>query len=124
PYPGATPEQVEQEIAIPAEGEFRTIAHIDQIRSNSDSDGCFIGMRFEQDADMSVATAEVRDRIERLKLALPDDVDQVMLRRFNSNSIPVLALALFWDGDEEELSHLARTILQPRLTRIDGVAEV
>ena len=124
PYPGATPEQVEQEIAIPAEGEFRTIAHVDRITSNSDSDGCFIGMRFESDADMSTATAEVRDRIERLKLALPDDVDRVFLRRFNSNSIPILALALFWDGDEEELAHYARTILQPRLSRIDGVAEV
>ncbi len=124
PYPGATPEQVEQEIAIPAEGEFRTIAHVDRITSESDSDGCFIGMRFETDADMSTATAEVRDRIERLKLALPDDVDQVFLRRFNSNSIPIMAFALFWDGDEEELAHLARTVLQPRLTRVDGVAEV
>jgi hydrophobic/amphiphilic exporter-1 (mainly G- bacteria), HAE1 family len=124
PYPGATPEQVEQEIAIPAEGEFRTISNMDRITSTSDSDGCFIGMRFKWDADMSNATAEVRDRIERLKLALPDGVDQLYLRRFNANSIPIMAFALFWDKDEEDLAHYARTILQPRLTRIDGVAEV
>ena len=35
PYPGATPEQVEREVAIPTEGEFRTIPDLDRIFSRS-----------------------------------------------------------------------------------------
>lgn len=124
PYPGATPEQVEREIAIPAEGEFRTISGMKRISSSSTGDGCRVNMRFESDTNMATASAEVRDRIERLKLSFPKDVDRVMLYRHNSSSIPVMAFGLFRAGDESEFIHLVRTVIQPRLSRVDGVAEV
>ena len=58
PYPGATPEQVEKEVAIPAEGEFRTIPHIKTISSSSDSNGCYVSMLFNWGTDMGQASAE------------------------------------------------------------------
>lgn len=124
PYPGATPEQVEREVAVPAEGEFRTISGMKRIASSSNSDGCRINMRFENNTNMANASAEVRDRIERLKLTLPKDVDRIMLFRHNSNSIPIMAFGLFRAGDESEFIHLVRTAIQPRLSRVEGVAEV
>ena len=123
-YPGATPQQVEEEVTIPAEGEFRTIPGIDYIRTISDSDGAFLHMRFNLDTDMTTATAEVRDRIERLKLELPSDIDKILLERFSSRSLPVVALALLAEEDEEQLVHRVRTVLEPRLRRIDGIADV
>ncbi len=124
PYPGATPEQVVNEIAIPAEGQFRTISRMERITSTSDSNGCDIRMQFDWGTDMSAATAEVRDRMERLKLALPQDVERMHLRHFSSDSMPVLALGLYREGDDEEFAHLVRRILQPQIMRIDGVANV
>jgi len=124
PYPGATPEQVEKEVAIPAEGEFRTIPGLKRIFSYSDSDGCRVNMRFESDVNMATASAEVRDRVERLKLSLPKDVDRVFIFRHSSNSIPIMAFGVFRAGNEEEFVHLIRTVMEPRLARLDGVAEV
>ena len=124
PYPGATPEQVEREIAIPAEGLFRTISNIDRISTTSTSDGCRINMRFNSGTDMGAASAEIRDRIERLKLVLPEEIDRIFLYRHSSNAIPVMALGLFRAGNEAEFAHLVRTVAQPRLARIEGVAEV
>ncbi len=124
PYPGATPEQVENEVAIPAEGEFRTIPHVRSISTTSNSEGCYVRLNFDWDTNMANATADVRDRIERLKLSLPSGVDQVLLRRFSAGSLPVLVFSLYREGDDEELAHLARTVVQPRLLRIDGVADV
>jgi HAE1 family hydrophobic/amphiphilic exporter-1 len=124
PYQGATPEQVEKEIAVPAEGEFRTIPGLKRISSTSNSDGCRLNMRFESGVDMATASAEVRDRVERLKLSLPKEVDRVLIFRHNSNSIPIMAVGLFRAGDDEEFVHLVRTIVQPRLSRLDGVAEL
>ena len=43
PYPGATPAQTEQEIAIPAEGEFQTLRGLREMFTHSDSNGCWIG---------------------------------------------------------------------------------
>lgn len=124
PYPGATPEQVEREIAIPAEGEFRTIPGLKRINSRSSSDGCHVGMRFEDGVNMSTASAEVRDRMERLKLQLPQGVDRMFLTRHNVNSLPIMVFGLFRGGDEAEFIHLVRTVAEPRLSRLDGVAEV
>jgi len=124
PYAGATPEQVEKEIAIPAEGEFGTVPQVRRISTTSDTGGCRVGMQFESNTDMSVASAEVRDRIERLKLVLPHEVERVMIYRHSSNSMPVMALGLFRAGEERDTSHLIRTVIQPRLARLDGVAEV
>lgn len=124
PYPGATPEQVEKEISIPAEGEFRTIPQINRISTTSDSGGCRIGMRFESTANMSAASAEIRDRIERLKLVLPQEVEHIGIYRHSSSSMPIMVFGLFRAGENRDTSHLIRTIVQPRLARIDGVAEV
>ena len=124
PYQGATPEQIEKEVAIPAEGEFLTIPKITSMRSYSHSDGCFVFMRFEWGTDMSAATAEVRDRIERLRLRLPEAVDRLQLRRYGQEEWSVIFLGLFGGKDEETLALLARKHIQPRLARIDGVAEV
>ncbi len=124
PYPNATPEQVEAEIAIPAEGEFRTVSSLKRISTTSDSDGCSVRLQFETGADMSLASSEVRDRIERLRLKLPSGIDDVFLFRFSSQSLPILLIGLGRAGDDEELAHRVRTLLQPRLLRVNGVAEV
>lgn len=124
PYPGATPEQVENEVAIPAEGEFRTITQLKRISTTSDNEGCFIRMSFDFAADMDLASAEVRDRMERLKLRLPDGVDRLYLHRWSSDSFPIVFFSISSDRNYEDLSNIARTIMKPRLTRIDGVADV
>lgn len=124
PYPGATPEQVEKEIAIPTEGEFRTIPDLKRIVTRSDDSGCRVVMLFNNGTDMSSAAAEVRDRIERLKLVLPDEVERIMLFKHNSNTLPVMGFLLHRGGDEEQFVHLIRTVIKPRIERLDGVAEV
>jgi len=124
PYPNASPEQVEKEVAIPAEQEFRTIPGVRRIYSSSDSGGCYMMLRFEWHTDMSAATADVRDRLERLKLKLPKDVDKVYLRKYSTQDWDVMRLALFREHNQEELGRLARTMVRSRLMRVPGVAEV
>ncbi|MDX9972783.1 MAG: efflux RND transporter permease subunit [FCB group bacterium] len=124
PYPNATPAEVEKEIAIPAEGEFRTVSDLKRITTESNENGCFVRLRFEWESDLALASSEVRDRMERLKLKLPTDVDRMILQRYSSNTMPIMAFALYREGDEEELVHRVRTLLRPRLLRIEGVADV
>lgn len=124
PYPGASPEQVEQEVAIPAEGVFKTVTGLQRITTNSNSGGCYIWMEFLWDVEMGVASAEVRDRMERLKLVLPQEIEHLFLRRFSFEEIPILRFALFREERSDDLAQFARTKLRNRLLRLDGVAEV
>ena len=123
-YPGATPAQVEQEVAILAEGEFRTLRNLKNLYSYSNDGGCFIHFQFEFGTNMAEAQAEVRDRIERLRLELPPEADRVYMRYFDSDSMPIMEMGIYRDGDFADFAHLARTVLVPQLQRIDGVAEV
>jgi HAE1 family hydrophobic/amphiphilic exporter-1 len=124
PYPGATPEQVEQEIAIPAEGEFRTVSQLERIVTISNSGGAMVRLVFDFDADMGLAASEMRDRMERLKLVLPAGVDRMFLLRFSMDMLPVMYLSLASDLPADELAHLAESTIKARLQRLDGVADV
>ena len=124
PYPGAVPEQVEQQISVPVEGEFRTIPGLTRIETNSHSNGCTVELIFGVDTNMAVITGEIRDRIERLKLILPKEVDRVQMKRFSIDSVPVMVVGMFNPGDREEFAHLVRKVAEPRLRRLPGVARV
>jgi hydrophobic/amphiphilic exporter-1 (mainly G- bacteria), HAE1 family len=124
PYPGAGPAQVEQQIAIPVEGEFRTIPGLSRIETISGSNNCKVAMLFSLDTQMSTVTGEIRDRIERLKLELPAEVDRVVMQRFNVDSFPIMVIGMFSRGDREEFAHYVRTVAEPRLRRLEGVANI
>ena len=124
PYPGAAPQQVENEVAVPAEGEFMTLPGMERISTHSYGGSCRVVMRFAWETNMLRATGELRDRIERLKLKLPPEVERVFIRRYQADDMPILRVALFREENQDALAHAARTILQNRLLRIPGVAEV
>lgn len=124
PYVGATPAQVEQEIAIPAEGEFRTLPNLRQMYSNSSGDGCFVSLEFEMGTPMDTALAEVRDRMERLRLVLPDEIDHIWMRHFKLESLPVMQFVLSSDENYDDFAVRVDSEYLPRLQRIDGVAEI
>jgi HAE1 family hydrophobic/amphiphilic exporter-1 len=81
-------------------------------------------MLFDLDTDMTEATAAIRDKMERLKLVLPEEADKMQLQRFSSRSIPVVAFGVFQEGNEESFIHTVRTFIEPRILRQDGVANV
>ena len=125
PYPGAAPAQVEAEVAIPVEGELKTLQELQRITTYSRGGSCSVSMRFNWDTDMSLASAELRDRIERLKLVLPQEVEHVFIRRYGtSEAFPIIRFALFRDYEQDALARTARTVLKNRLLRVNGVAEV
>ena len=115
PYAGASPEQVEREVAVPAEGEFRKIRGLKRIYTRSDSGGCYALLSFDWKRNMAAALSETRDQIDRLKLKLPAEVNRFFLRRYRHGpeGLPILSFALFSSTDSQELAHWGRTQLKP-----------
>ncbi len=84
-FSGATPQEVEQQIARPMEEVLRTVKGIDRIRSYSGTWGASFPLRFKQDADMELAYNQLMDRLERLKPELPDEArDNVRVWKRNA----------------------------------------
>src|SRR5262245_18443170 len=68
---------------------------------------------------------DMRTRIDRVRGRLPKDADPPTIFKFDSNSMPIMGLAVECDGyDSVTLRELAENVLSPRLERVPGVESV
>jgi HAE1 family hydrophobic/amphiphilic exporter-1 len=125
PYPGAGPKEVEDQITRLVEEELRTIPGITEIFSVSSEGYSNINVSFGAEADMDMAYAEVRDRIERVRGMLPPEMDRYRIRRWNSNTdMPVMWIGVQYDADAADPFGPIERIAVPRIEAVDGVAQV
>ena len=124
PYPNSTPEDNVQLIARPLEGELKTLRGLRQVESDARTNGVGVNLLFDYDTDMKLAYMEVRDRVERVRPRLPDEVDRIWVRKFSSTDIPIMWLAMSWHGDQDALFQVVDEQLRPRLERLDGIAGI
>lgn len=124
PYPNSNPEEVEDQIAKPIEEQIQTISGVRHVRTNSFDDGCWTFVEFSQGTDMDLAYSQLRDRMDRVKSELPEDVERVYVRKWSDDDDPVLWLALIQKEEIEDPYFLVEQHLQKPLERVDGVAKV
>lgn len=123
-YPSSSPEEVERLIVRPLEDSLGTINGLETLSATASANGADIDVTFVDGTDMDMAVVEVRDRVDRVRHLLPDDLDRVRIRRWQSSDIPIMAFHLSADWSEEHLYDFAETVLQRRLERLAGVAQV
>ncbi|MBN2011609.1 efflux RND transporter permease subunit [candidate division KSB1 bacterium] len=124
PYPNSNPQEVEEQIAKPIEDQIRTIAGVRRVRTNSSANGCWTFIEFAQGTDMDLAYDQLRDRMDRVKAEIPDDIERSYLRKFTDDDEPILWIALIEEYPHQDRYMLAEQHLQKPLERIDGVAKV
>ncbi len=124
PYPSSAPEETARLIVEPIEEAMGTVSHLERITSQANANEGWVRLEFTHGADMDLAAVEVRDRLDRVRWQLPDDVDHVFLRRWSSTDIPVLAFQVSWQGSAESLEEIVDHTIQRRLQALDGVADV
>jgi len=124
PWPDAPTREVMDKVAIPIEDEMSTVRGIEEIRSWSRVGGCSVHLTFKQGVDMDVAYREVKDRVERARRALPDDVDRLFLFREDASGIPVMVVGLIIDPELTDYYDLIQRGVIRSVERVDGVARV
>ena len=122
--PGAAPETVETEVTDKIEEAVNTIAGVEELRSSSSEGQSSVSVTFSLDTDIDVATQEVRDRIGLVQGRLPDDVEPPTVRRFDPNSVPIMAIAVSGNQSIGELTQYADKTLRPQIENAGGVGEV
>ncbi len=125
-YPGASPEQVENDIAKPVENAVNTVAGVRRILSRSDEGRSLTWVEFSYDTDMSRATQEVRDKLAQVRAGFPREArDPIVQRGGSENDQPVASFALLGHGrSQRELTLLAEQIVKKGFERINGVGRV
>jgi HAE1 family hydrophobic/amphiphilic exporter-1 len=124
PYRSSSPEETERQIVRPLEDILGTVNGIESLTATASAESGNVMLEFASDVDMDLAAVEVRDRVDRIRHLLPDDLEWVRIRRFKSTDIPVLRFQLSAPWPPEQLYRFVEDVLQRRLERIDGVADV
>ncbi|WP_457566598.1 efflux RND transporter permease subunit, partial [Caldithrix abyssi] len=124
PYPNANPEEVEQFIARPIEEHVRTLKGVKSVETNSFTNGCWAFVRFVQGTDMDLAYSQLRDRLDRAKADLPEDVERIFIRKWSNDDEPIMWVALIPEKPLDDPYYFTEQIIKKPLERIDGVASV
>src|SRR5262245_6339995 len=126
-YTGVGPLEMEELVVRPLEQQLSAVQGLEQMNSNASEGNASIQMNFVWGTDLNEAMNDIRTRIDRVRNRLPEDADPPVVQKFDSNSQPIMSLALeSTDGalDRVGLRELAENVLSPRLERVSGVAAV
>src|SRR5215467_10082559 len=125
-YPGASPEQVENDIAKPVETAVNTVAGVKRILSRSDEGRSLTWVEFRLEVDSTRATQEVRDKLAQIRATFPRDAkDPVVERGGGENDQPVASFVLVGARlTQRQLTTLAEQVVEKAFERINGVGHV
>ncbi len=123
-YNGASSEIVETQVTKIIEDSIAGIEGIDFTSSISRPESSQITITFKLERDPNEAANDVRDRVSRVRAALPDEVDDPVIRRVEADAQPIIYMALGSDRHNAlELSDYADRYLTDRMQILPGVAQ-
>lgn len=123
-YPGAASEEVESEVSQVLEDAVATVAGIDELRSIS-SDGMSIVMvTFNLTRNLDAAAQDVRDAVASVANRLPPGLDPPVVQKQDTDSSPIVTLAVSGPRPPSELFLLADRYVKNVIESAPGVGQV
>jgi HAE1 family hydrophobic/amphiphilic exporter-1 len=123
-YPGVGPLEMEELVTRPVEQAVSAVPGLTRVQSQSSEGNSQVQLNFDWGADLSEAADEVRSRVDRMRNRLPEDAEPPTIFKFDSNSVPVMQIAIEGDYDPVTLRETTQNEIAPRFERVDGVAAV
>jgi multidrug efflux pump len=124
--PGASPETMATSVAAPLEHQFTRIAGVTEMTSTSMLGSSNITLQFELSRDIDGAARDVQAAIMAARSDLPANLpNRPTYRKINPADAPILILSLTSDiVSRGRMYDVASSILQQKLSQIDGVGQV
>jgi multidrug efflux pump len=124
PYPGASPQEVEQEVTIPLEDEFTNLEDLDFFTSESYEGSSLFFVRFKQmsEAGFDRRIQDVENAIN--KVDFPEGAEDTDVEEFTSYDLrPVVEVGIYGDLPLRVLNDAAEDIKR-QILRIDNIDDV
>ena len=124
PYPGSTPEEMEQLIVRPVEEALATLSGIEEIEATARPDEAQFTVLFNWDRDAEKAAFEVRTKLDSIRSELPAAADRILMFSFSASDEPVTVIRLSSDTDLTDQYDTLEKFLKHPIERLEGVARV
>ena len=124
--PGGSPEVMASSVATPLERQFGRIAGVTEMTSTSNLGSTSITLQFDLNRDINAAARDVQAAINAARGYLPANLpSNPTYRKVNPSDSPIMIIALTSDlYDRGRLYDFASTLMQQRLSQIQGVGQV
>ena len=123
-YQGASAQDIEQNVTRPLENTLNSVQHLKHVSSKSRENISVITLEFEFGYDIDVMTNDVRDKLDMVQKALPDDAETPIIFKFSTDMIPIVLLSVQAEESMPGLYKILDDGVANPLARIDGVGSV
>ncbi|MCX9155058.1 efflux RND transporter permease subunit [Niveibacterium sp. 24ML] len=123
--PGASPAQLETEVARKLENSMATLQGIKHIYTKVQDGTATITAEFRLEKDTQEAVDDVRDAVSRVRSDLPGDLRDPVISKVNLAGVPILTYAIASSRmDEEALSWFVDNNVTKAMLSVRGVGAV
>lgn len=123
-YPGAASVEVEAEVSQVLEDAVATVSGIDELRSISSDGSSLLLITFNLNRSFDAAVQDVRDAVSGVLNRLPPSVDPPIVQKQDTDSSPVMSLAVSGPRSSPELFMLADRYVKNVIESAPGVGQV
>jgi multidrug efflux pump subunit AcrB len=126
-YPGASPQEVEQQVLRLLRESMLTLQHLKEVESQAEEEGGRLLLFFDYGTNMDLAFIEANEVIDRLSSQLPRQLPRPQVIRLNTNDVPIARLQVTYKeaaAQPTQLSEMAEKVLKKRIEALPGVALV
>lgn len=121
PYPGASPDEVEDSLAIKIEDKVADLRDVKEINTTVVEGAATVRIEFEPGVDIDDAVARVKRAVDELQ-DLPERSERIVVTEFEPN-IPVINLTIFGEASERTLKTIAQEA-RDDLRTLPGMGDV
>ena len=123
-YPGASAEDVENNLTKVLENSLNGVADLKNLTSNSRENLAFLTLEFEYGTDIEVATNDVRDKLDMVNQTLPDGASTPIIFKFSVDDMPIMIMAATASSSVPALDKILDDKVATPLARVSGVGTV
>ena len=123
-YPGASAEDVENNLTKVLENSLNGVANLKDITSNSRENISVLTLEFEYGTDIEVATNDVRDKLSMVNQTLPDGASSPTIFKFSADDMPIMIMSATADQSVSALDKILDERVATPLARVTGVGTV
>ncbi len=123
-YRGASSDEIQNVVTKPIEEAISAIEGIDKISSISSEGVSIVTVQLKSGINTLDAQRDAERKINQIKSTLPDDANDPVVNRFNTDEIPVLRISASANMSEPELYDLIDQKIKPVLSNVAGVGTV
>ena len=123
-YAGAAGQEVESEVSQVIEDAVATVAGIEELRSISSDGQSSVIITFSLERNVDAAVQDIRDAVASIVGRMPSDVDPPVVQKMDTESSPILTLAVSGPRAARELYFLADRYVKNVIESSPGVGQV